>query len=179
MAAIVVPPGEVTDSRSSTGCMPSSRSCFAVPNIVCTTSVVDTSRETPSRMPASIIASASSAKYAGPEPESAVTASIDDSGTRTTRPRCSSASSASASCSSPACAPAQIPAIPSCTVDGEFGIARTTGMSSPILASMYAVRIACGHGEQRLVAREQRPDLGEQGVDVLRLHGDDDELRAL
>ena len=34
IAAIVVPPGEVTDSRSSTGCMPSSRSCFAVPSIV-------------------------------------------------------------------------------------------------------------------------------------------------
>src|SRR5262249_51789094 len=32
IAAIVVPPGEVTDSRSSTGCMPWSRSCFAVPN---------------------------------------------------------------------------------------------------------------------------------------------------
>src|SRR4029079_9215709 len=62
IAAIVVPPGDVTDSRSSTGCMPWSRSCFAVPNIVCTTSVVETSRERPRRIPASIIASASSAK---------------------------------------------------------------------------------------------------------------------
>ena len=76
IAAIVVPPGDVTDSRSSTGCIFWSRSCFAVPNIVCTTSVVETSRESPSRIPASIIASARSAKYAGPEPETAVIASI-------------------------------------------------------------------------------------------------------
>ena len=33
-------------------------------------------------------------------------------------------------CSSPAWAPAQIPAIPSCTVAGVFGIARTTGTSA-------------------------------------------------
>ena len=56
--------------------MRSSRNCFAVPSIVCTTSWVETSRERPSRMPASIIASARSAKYAGPEPETAVTASM-------------------------------------------------------------------------------------------------------
>ena len=62
IARIVVPPGEVTASRSSTGCMCSSRSSFAVPSIVWTTSCVETSRERPSRMPASIIASASSAK---------------------------------------------------------------------------------------------------------------------
>ena len=76
IARIVVPPGEVTISRSSTGCMCSSRSSFAVPSIVWTTSCVDISRERPSRIPASIIASASSAKYAGPEPETAVTASM-------------------------------------------------------------------------------------------------------
>ena len=40
-----MPPGDVTDSRSSTGCIFSSRSCFAVPSIVCTTSVVEISRE--------------------------------------------------------------------------------------------------------------------------------------
>ena len=129
IAAIVVPPGEVTISRSSTGCIFSSRSCFAVPSIVWTTSCVEISRESPSRSPASIIASARRAKYAGPEPETAVTASIARSGTRTTAPRCASVSSASVRCSSPACAPAQIPAIPSCTVDGVFGIARTTGTS--------------------------------------------------
>ena len=62
IARIVVPPGEVTISRSSTGCISSSRSSFAVPNIVWTTSWVETSRESPSRIPASIIASARSAK---------------------------------------------------------------------------------------------------------------------
>src|SRR4029077_12915323 len=76
IAWIVVPPGLVTASRSSTGCMCSSRSSFAVPNIVWTTSCVVTSRERPSRMPASVIASASSAKYAGPDPETAGTASM-------------------------------------------------------------------------------------------------------
>ncbi len=76
MARIVVPPGEVTASRSSTGCIFSSRSSFAVPNIVWMTRSVEISRERPRRIPASIIASDSSAKYAGPEPETAVTASM-------------------------------------------------------------------------------------------------------
>ena len=76
MARIVVPPGDVTASRSSTGCIFSSRRRMPVPSIVWTTSCVETSRERPRRMPASIIASASSAKYAGPEPETAVTASM-------------------------------------------------------------------------------------------------------
>ena len=142
IAAIVVPPGEVTISRSSTGWILSSRSCFAVPSIVWTTSCVEISRERPSRMPASIIASASSAKYAGPEPETAVTASISGSDTRTTPPRCRSASSASATCSSCAWAPPQIPATPSCTVEGVFGIARTTGTPGARCRSSAAVGIA-------------------------------------
>src|SRR5215203_698206 len=71
IARIVVPPGDVTISRSSTGCIFSSRRSFAVPSIVWTTSCVDVSRPSPSRIPASIIASASRAKYAGPEPETA------------------------------------------------------------------------------------------------------------
>ena len=62
IARVVVPPGEVTVSRSSTGCRPSSRRSSALPNIVWTTSCVETSRDRPSRIPASIIASASSAK---------------------------------------------------------------------------------------------------------------------
>src|SRR5215211_457193 len=61
-------------------------------------------------MPASIMASASSAKYAGPDPETAVTASMYRSGTRATAPRWESTSSARARCSSAAWAPAQIPA---------------------------------------------------------------------
>src|SRR5580765_1389265 len=111
--------------------MPSSRSRCAVPSIVWTTNWVETSRERPSRIPASIIASASSAKYAGPEPDTAVTA-----------PRWLSASSATRRCRSSAWAPAQIPAIPSCTVAGRFGIARTTGTPSATWRSIAAVGIA-------------------------------------
>src|SRR6266542_675792 len=142
IARIVVPPGEVTCSRSSTGCTCSSRSSFAVPSIVWTTSCVEISRESPSRIPASIIASASSAKYAGPEPDTAVTASMQRSGTRTTAPRWLSASSARLRFSSPACAPAQTPAIPSCTVAGRLGMARTTGTPSVIRPSIAEVGIA-------------------------------------
>src|SRR4051794_11701255 len=131
IARIVVPPGEVTFSRSSTGCIPSSRSSFAVPNIVWTTSCVEISRDRPRRIPASIMASARSAKYAGPEPETAVTASIESSGRRTTRPRWARTSSAMPRWPSSAWAPALMPAMPSCTVDGVFGIARTTGTSPP------------------------------------------------
>src|SRR5688500_18366067 len=142
IARIVVPPGEVTASRRSTGCISSSRSNFAGPSIVWTTSWVDTSRERPSRMPASIIASARSAKYAGPEPDTAVTASIAVSGRRTTRPRFESTLSARSRFSSPACAPAHSPAIPSCTVDGAFGIARTTGTPFASRDSICEVGIA-------------------------------------
>ena len=139
IARVVVPPGDVTASRSSTGCISSSRRSRALPNIVCTTSFVDTSRLSPSRRPASIIASASSAKYAGPEPESAVTASRSTSETRTTAPRWPSASSASARSASPAERPAAIPAIPSCTSEGAFGIARTTLASGERWRSMNVV----------------------------------------
>jgi hypothetical protein len=45
-------------------------------------------------------------------------------------------------CSSPAWAPAQIPAIPSWTTDGVFGIARTTGTFAPRWRSIAAVGIA-------------------------------------
>ena len=54
----------------------------------------------------------------------------------------SSASSASGRCSSSACAPAQRPAMPSWTVDGVFGIARTTGTPAASCRSIAAVGIA-------------------------------------
>src|SRR5829696_2064051 len=142
IARIVVPPGEVTISRSSTGCIFSSRRSLAVPNIVCTTSSVVSSRDRPRRMPASIIDSARSAKYAGPEPETAVTASMYRSGTRTTRPMWSSTSSARARCSSLAWAPAHSPATPSCTVAGVFGIARRTGTPGATRSSIADVGTA-------------------------------------
>ena len=132
----------MTISRSSTGCIFSSRSCFAVPSIVWTTSCVEISRERPRRIPPRSSPPRGSAKYAGPEPETAVIASSDVSGTRTTAPRCESASSARSRCSSPACAPAQRPAMPSWTVDGVFGIARTTGTRSASRLSIRDVGIA-------------------------------------
>ena len=52
------PPRDVTISRSSTGCVPVSRSILAEPTMVWMISSVATSRESPSRMQASIIASA-------------------------------------------------------------------------------------------------------------------------
>ena len=74
-AAAVVPPGEVTRSRSTVGCSPVSRSSLAEPSMVCTTSWVAMSRGRPRCTPASIIASTTKKRYAGPEPEIAVTAS--------------------------------------------------------------------------------------------------------
>src|SRR5262249_34101333 len=62
IAMIVVPPGDVTISRSSTGCFFVSLSIFAEPSIVWMISSVATSRESPSSMQASIIASASRKK---------------------------------------------------------------------------------------------------------------------
>src|SRR4051794_10880451 len=64
------------------------------------------------------------------------------SATSTTPPTTRSTAAARSRCSRPACAPAQMPAIPSCTVDGAFGIARTTGTSAAICRSITAVGIA-------------------------------------
>ena len=71
-----------------------------------------------------------------------MTASMYGSATRTTAPTWRSASSASTMLSSPAWDPAQIPAMPSWTTAGVFGIARTTGTPSPRWRSMAAVGIA-------------------------------------
>ena len=129
-------------------------------------------------MPASIIASASSAKYAGPEPETAVTASMCRSGRRTTAPRWVRHSSASARCSSPACAPAQMPAMPSWTVAGVFGIARTTGTPSASCASIAAVEMAAATESTVCFGVSDEPISRQQRLEVLRLDGDDDEAGA-
>ena len=57
MAAMVVPPGQVTASRRVTGCSPESRSMVAAPTADWMINSVDTARGNPSRMPASIMAS--------------------------------------------------------------------------------------------------------------------------
>ena len=125
-----MPPGEVTASRSSTGCSPDSRSIRALPTAVCTMSSAATARGRPNRMPASIIASTRKKKYAGPLPDRAVTASCCDSGTRTTLPTGLSRSSTTCRCSSPACEPGEIADIASSTKTGVLVMTRTTGVPS-------------------------------------------------
>ena len=64
--------------------------------------------------------------------------------------------------------------MPSCTVDGAFGIARTTGTPSARRASICAVGIAAAT-ESTVCSGERPADLAEQRVEVLRLDRDDDE----
>src|SRR5579884_4412403 len=64
------------------------------------------------------------------------------SGTSTTSPTARSTVPARSRCSRPAWRPAHIPATPSCTVEGAFGIARTTGTPSARCRSIVAVGIA-------------------------------------
>src|SRR6266508_3966503 len=64
------------------------------------------------------------------------------SATRTTAPRWVRTSSAAATCSSAAWAPAQMPAMPSWTVAGALGMARTTGTPCDTRRSIAAVGMA-------------------------------------
>src|SRR5262249_13216554 len=128
IAEMVVPPGDVTASRSVTGCSPDSRSIFAAPTADWMISAGPTARGSRSRTRASIIAPTRKKKYAGPEPDSAVTASCCDSGTLATRPTLDSSSSTSARCEGEADAPAEIALIASPTSIGVFGMTRTTGV---------------------------------------------------
>ena len=82
------------------------------------TSSVATSRVSPTSTPASIIASATRKKYAGPEPDKPVTASSAGSPTRTTIPTAPSRRSARSRCSAPACVP---PAIADAPMPDERG----------------------------------------------------------
>ena len=107
-----------------------------------------------------------------------MTASIALSGTRTTRPRWARASDASVTCSSPEWAPAHRPAIPSWTVDGVFGIARTTGTPSARYRSTVAVGVAAAIVRTVCSGAIAVPISLEQRLDVLRLHREDDERGA-
>ena len=102
-------------------------------------------------------------------------ASIERSGTRTTAPRWSSASSARRRCASAAWAPAQMPAMPSWTVEGVFGIARTTGTPGPSDRSTTAVGIAAAIVSTVCSGEIEAADLAQENVEVLRLHGDHDQ----
>ena len=107
-----------------------------------------------------------------------MTASIALSGTRTTRPRWARASDARVTCSSPAWAPAHRPAIPSWTVDGVFGIARTTGTPSARYRSTVAVGVAAAIVRTVCSSAITVPISLEQRLHVLRLHREDDERGA-
>ena len=89
-----------------------------------------------------------------------------------------SASSASWRCASPACEPAQTPAMPSCTVDGVFGIARTTGTPAARCLSMAAVGIAAAIESTVCSVARMPPISRSSAVDVLRLDRDHDQRRA-
>ena len=68
--------------------------------------------------------------------------------------------------------------MPSWTVDGVFGIARTTGTPSESRLSMRDVGIAAATESTVCSGRISVADLAEQALDVLRLHRDDDERGA-
>src|SRR5205823_3712719 len=82
----VDPPGEVTRRRSAAVSKSCSRSTAAVPAIVSTAIRAAASGWSPCRTPASTSDSATSAKKAGPQPITAVAASIRCSGVGTTVP---------------------------------------------------------------------------------------------
>ena len=151
---------------------------LGVPSMVWITSWLEISRERPSSTPASIIDSTSSEKYAGPEPETAVTTSMYGSATRTTGPRWRSASSARLRWASSAWAPAQMAAIPSRTMAGVFGIARITGTPSGRRLSYQSVESAAATDSSVCSGPSARPDLREQRRSVLRLDRDDHERRT-
>ena len=67
--------------------------------------------------------------------------------------------------------------MPSCTVAGAFGIARTTGRPSPSPASMAPVGIAAAT-ERTVCSASTTRESRRAAVEILRLDGDDDEARA-
>ncbi len=69
--------------------------------------------------------------------------------------------------------------MPSWTEDGVFGMARTIGMFEPSPRSMSAIGNGRGDREDGLVGLDRAVQLGQQPFDVLRLHGDHDDLGAL
>src|SRR5262245_42917895 len=135
-AAAVVPPGDVTVARSVSGASPLSASSAAAPISVWRTSASAWSRVRPTITPASIIASASRNRYAGPEPERPVTASRWGSDTRTTVPTEPRTRSALSTSSSVASEPAAMADAPLPTIAGRFGIALTTGRPGAACSSV-------------------------------------------
>mmetsp|Transcript_30273 Transcript_30273/g.81370 ORF Transcript_30273/g.81370 Transcript_30273/m.81370 type:complete len:215 (+) Transcript_30273:420-1064(+) len=124
--AMVVPPGLVTWSLSSPGCLPVSRTMVAAPRTVFAASCVATGRGSPALTPPSLSASMNWNTYAGPEPDRPVTASRSASLTLNAVPRAPSmepttAASAGVHDSLGAYAAASSP-----TRHGVLGMTRTT-----------------------------------------------------
>ena len=95
---------------------------------------------------------------AGPQPERPVTASMCFSSTTTVRPTVANRNAARSSCSWVANRPRLSAAMPAPSIDGVFGIARTTPISIPAASSMAVVRTEaaieissfCGVSEGRI-----------------------------
>ena len=90
-------------------------------------SSVATAAMRPDATPASTSASTNRKKYAGPDPETAVTASIWLSGTVSTPPTDSNSADTALSCSSLANRPGASALTPAPTSMGALGITRITG----------------------------------------------------
>ena len=112
-----------------------SSSIAAAPAIVCAVRSVATSRLRPTATPASTSASTIRKKYAGPEPDTAVTASMWDSGTVSTPPTESNSAETSSSCGAVTKRPLASAVTPAPTNAAALGIARTTGVPAGSLDS--------------------------------------------
>ena len=84
---------------------------------------------------------------------------------------------ASARCSAAACRPAQRTVALARTTAATFGMARTTGTAPPRAASMREVGKPAAIEMKSVVAAPRGPDLLEHGLQDLRLHGENDDLR--
>ena len=130
-------------------------------------------------MPASSNASTIRPRNAGPEPASAVAASNSRSSRRTTVPSCSSQSSTRGSAAVPAKRPSANASVPAQTRTPTFGMQRKTGTSSSTIVSSVVVGDAGGDRQHRALGRDQPRDLAQHALDVDRLDGHHDDLRAL
>src|SRR6185369_7593981 len=122
--AIEVPPGELTMSLSAPGCMPVSSKSLAAPSTVWVARVIAVIRSSPIRTPPSASDSITMATYAGPDPDSPVTASIRLSSSTTTRPTALKISPAVSRSSGSRPSAFAMAVTPSSTSAGVFGITR-------------------------------------------------------
>ena len=128
-----MPPGEVTLCRNSASSSVLSKAILAAPKAVCNVSKRAVSRGSPRCSPALCKASMTRKKYAGPLPDSAVTASIKPSSlTQRVIPTARRMDSARFFCSLLTALLANKAVAPLRTKAGVLGMVRTMAMSSPI-----------------------------------------------